>query len=72
MEKFTDPTWPLNTGTGVIAGTEYRYVKPIYIKNGCLVCHGDPLSENDPYGHPKEGYKEGDVRGGISVVLPLE
>lgn len=71
LKKFTAADWPLNQGYGVLAGGEYRYVKPLYIKKGCLVCHGLPIGEKDPYGHPKEGYQEGDVRGGISVALPV-
>ncbi|MEN8177195.1 MAG: DUF3365 domain-containing protein [Pseudomonadota bacterium] len=53
----------------------YRYVQPIYVKKNCLKCHGDP--EDAPaeviekYGAEKAfGYKEGDVRGVISVKLP--
>lgn len=71
LKKFEEPNWPLNQGFGVAAGNEYRYVKPLYIKKGCLPCHGFPVGENDPYGHPKEGYQEGEVRGGISVLLPI-
>ncbi|MCP4402057.1 MAG: DUF3365 domain-containing protein [bacterium] len=47
-----------------------RYAKSIYIEKGCLVCHGAPAGELDPYGHPKEGYEIGDIRGAISVALP--
>ncbi len=53
----------------------YRYAQPIYVKKACLKCHGEP--ENAPkeviekYGDQKAfGYKEGDVRGIISVQLP--
>lgn len=72
LEKFTENGWELNKGFGENAGQEYRYVKPIYIKKGCLTCHGDPVGEKGPYGHPKEGYKLNDIRGGISVMLPLQ
>ncbi len=68
--QFLTPGWELNKGVGVHANGEYRYVKPIYIKKGCLVCHGTPTGELGPYGHPKEGYETGDIRGGISVALP--
>ena len=41
-------------------GKEYlRLMKPVYAQAGCLDCHG------------QQGYKEGDVRGGVSVALPL-
>lgn len=71
LARFSAPDWELNAGYGVVSGQEYRYVKPLYIKKGCLPCHGLPVGEKDPYGHPKEGYQEGEVRGGISVILPL-
>ncbi|MCP4343771.1 MAG: DUF3365 domain-containing protein [Desulfobulbaceae bacterium] len=72
LDKFTAPGWELNKGHGDMVGKEYRYVKPIYIKKGCLACHGAPIGEKGPYGSPKEGYKLNDIRGGISVMLPLQ
>ncbi|MBI5893180.1 MAG: DUF3365 domain-containing protein [Deltaproteobacteria bacterium] len=50
----------------------YRYVQPLYIGKACLKCHGDPKGEKDIAGREKEGYKEGDVRGGISVIVPVK
>lgn len=38
----------------------YRYMAPLITKKNCLKCHA------------KQGYKEGDIRGGISVTLPFE
>ncbi len=70
LRKFTDPDWNLNEGVGNWEEGEYRFMKPVYIKKGCLGCHGDPIGELGPYGHAKEGYKVGDVRGGISVTMP--
>ena len=69
LEKFTAPGWEVNKGYGIVADGEYRYVKPIYIKKGCLKCHGTPIGEKGPYGHPKEGYATNDIRGGISISL---
>lgn len=37
----------------------YRLIRPMYIQTGCLQCHA------------RQGYKEGDVRGGVSVSIPL-
>ncbi len=48
-----------------------RYMLPIYIAKPCLACHGDPAGELDIAGRPKEGYKEGDLRGAISVTVPI-
>jgi general secretion pathway protein A len=48
-----------------------RYVIPLYITKPCLNCHGEPAGEIDISGRAKEGYKEGELRGAISVVVPL-
>jgi len=43
-----------------IEGQEFfRLMKPLVTKPGCLKCHA------------QQGYKEGDVRGGVSVSIPL-
>jgi len=36
-----------------------RLIRPLYVEQGCLKCHGD------------QGYELGDVRGGISVSVPV-
>jgi hypothetical protein len=36
----------------------FRYMAPLTVGNNCLSCHA------------KQGYKEGDIRGGISITLP--
>ncbi len=38
----------------------FQYMAPLYVEEACLKCHGH------------QGYKVGDVRGGISVILPME
>lgn len=40
-------------------GNQLRYMAPLMVKPACLSCHA------------KQGYKEGDVRGGISVSIPM-
>lgn len=37
-----------------------RLMKPLYAEEACLKCHGF------------QGYREGDVRGGVSVSVPLD
>ncbi len=37
-----------------------RYISPLYIEKACLKCHA------------KQGYKVGDVRGAISVTIPVD
>ncbi|MEA2073123.1 MAG: DUF3365 domain-containing protein, partial [Campylobacterota bacterium] len=39
---------------------ELRYIKPLIVRESCLKCHSH------------QGYKVGDVRGGISITLSLE
>ncbi len=43
-----------------LSGANYRYMAPLYVKNSCLKCHA------------KQGYKKGDIRGGISVTIPAK
>ena len=38
----------------------YRYIAPLYVEKACLKCHGH------------QGYKIGDVRGAISVSIPMD
>jgi general secretion pathway protein A len=49
-----------------------RYVVPLYVEKPCLPCHGEPAGEKDITGRIKEGYKEGDLRGAISVIVPIK
>lgn len=37
-----------------------RLMRPLLTEKGCLKCHA------------KQGYKEGDIRGGISVAIPMK
>lgn len=39
-------------------GTVFRYMAPLYVEESCLKCHAF------------QGYKKGEVRGGISVSIP--
>ncbi|MDW7675007.1 MAG: diguanylate cyclase [Bacillota bacterium] len=50
----------------------YRYAVPLYIEKECLECHGGPKGEIDITGNPKEGYKVGELRGIISITIPLD
>ena len=70
LTKISAAGWERNKGFGEQVGGAYRLAKPIYIKDACLTCHGDPVGEAAPYGHAKEGYKVGELRGAISVTIP--
>ena len=39
-------------------GSFFRYMAPLIVKDNCLKCHA------------KQGYRTGDIRGGISVTIP--
>jgi len=44
-----------------IEGEKYfRLMNPLFVKKSCLKCHGD------------QGYQIGDIRGGVSVSIPLK
>ena len=49
-----------------------RMMGPEYAAPTCLVCHGAPKGERNVAGTKKEGWKEGDFAGAISIVLPLK
>ena len=62
------------------AGSRLRYLRPLVIKTPCLNCHGDVesmqpelrsiLEERYP-DDQAVGYKEGDLRGAVSVTVDL-
>ena len=45
-------------GGGVLAGAVHRYMAPLMVKQACMKCH------------EVQGYRVGDIRGGISVSMP--
>lgn len=53
-------------------GKTLRVVMPIYYLKDCLTCHGEPKGDLDISGYPKEGHKEGDLAGAITVATPLD
>jgi signal transduction histidine kinase len=38
----------------------YRYIAPLYVEEACLECHSD------------QGYRVGDIRGAISISVPMD
>jgi len=76
LKKFEDPSYP-KTGDKILSemvegGKAVRVVLPLYYGKGCLTCHGEPKGEKDISGYAKEGFKEGDNGGAISVKLALK
>ena len=54
-------------------GKEFmRYAQPVRLTEDCLMCHGDPAGEKDPFGYRKEGMKAGDLRGAFAVKASTE
>jgi len=76
LEKFESKQLAGGKGHSQVANVNgkkaVRYVYPLYISQLCLSCHGDPAGELDVAGRKKEGYKIGDLRGAISVIVPIK
>ncbi len=75
LRLFSDPRHPKGQPyrkTTVLEGTPVlRILDPEYAASSCLYCHGTPRGERDITGGKKEGQKEGDLAGAISLVMPL-
>ncbi|MDX9715643.1 MAG: DUF3365 domain-containing protein [Dissulfurispiraceae bacterium] len=75
LKKFEAADW--QKGKSIVEETKLggrsvvRSMTPLYIAKSCLPCHGDPKGEIDISGRVKEGYKEGELRGAISTVVPI-
>lgn len=83
LQKFSDIRYPRGVGYGEVqkvGATDrlvYRYIYPLYIEPTCLKCHGDPATSptkdgKDITGYAMENYRLGEVRGGISLIFPIE
>lgn len=81
LTRFYEPSYPKGKGYGEEADQEgkrvYRFMLPLYIEKPCLKCHGDPATSptgdgKDIAGKPMENYQEGEVRGAISIIIPME
>lgn len=76
LKQFSDPGYPKGkeiVKTAAVGGKQMvRYMAPEYAAKSCLSCHGEPKGEKDITGMKKEGYKEGDLAGAISVAVPVQ
>ncbi len=73
LKKFADPGYP-RVGEKVISATvdggkSVRVMLPLFYLKGCLICHGEPKGERDISAYIKEGGKEGELGGALSVKL---
>lgn len=61
LEKFRDKKMmdvhEFGKGEG---GRLFRYITPLTVEEGCLECHA------------RHGYKVGDIRGGLSLEIPMD
>ncbi len=76
LKKFGDASYP-RQGEKIISetvegGKALRVMLPLFYGKACLSCHGEPKGQTDISGYKKEGAKEGDLGGAISVKLPLK
>jgi general secretion pathway protein A len=53
-------------------GRSIRVMLPLFYGKACLTCHGEPKGQRDISGYPREGGKEGDLGGAISVKISLK
>jgi hypothetical protein len=71
--KLGAPDWPkgqlFHAESKKNGRDAFRVLVPEYYKKGCLSCHGEPKGEIDITGYPKEGGREGELGGVISITL---
>ncbi len=75
MQKMGDPSFPRD-GEQILSevvneGKSLQVLLPLFYGKACLSCHGSPKGERDITGYPREGAKEGELGGAISVKLPV-
>lgn len=84
LESFQAPDYPKGTPITEVVTLDgkkiYHFIKPVYVNQLCLQCHGkkEDLDKNIreflEFNYPNDmatNYKEGEVRGGISVTIPV-
>lgn len=59
LQEFERGAEEISEFTEIDGKSYFRYMAPMIVKKGCLKCHGH------------QGYKVGDVRGGVSVSVPM-
>jgi Protein of unknown function (DUF3365) len=71
--KLLSPDWhrgqPYSAAVEFKGRSAFRVMVPEYYDSSCLSCHGSPKGELDITGYPKEGAKENELGGIISIVL---
>ncbi len=74
LEAFQkDPSLKEYSDRMVVDGKDMmRYAQAVRLTQDCLLCHGDPVGEKDPFGYAKEGMKVGDLRGAFAIKASTE
>ena len=67
----TQPASSASIREWIEEGQTLRMLIPIYYSHDCLACHGNPKGILDISGYPREGSREGDLAGAISVQIPV-
>jgi hypothetical protein len=72
-DRLLAANWPKGQLFAAVASSNgrpaFRVAVPEYYAASCLSCHGGPKGQIDVTGYPKEGGKEGDLGGVISITL---
>lgn len=75
LKLFSEPRHPKGQqyakATMLNGKPVYRLMDPEYAGASCLSCHGSPKGERDITGMRKEGWKEGDLAGALSITYPM-
>jgi general secretion pathway protein A len=76
LKTFAAPKYP-RQGEKIVSetvdgGKTIRVMLPLFYLKDCLSCHGEPKGEKDISGYMKEGGKEGDLGGAISVKIQVK
>ena len=76
LKQLNDASYPrqgdMILSETVEGGKAVRVLLPLFYGKACLGCHGEPKGQTDISGYKKEGAKEGDLGGAISVKLPAK
>jgi methyl-accepting chemotaxis protein len=74
LEAFArDPQLKEYSERGLDNGKDVmRYAQAVRLTPDCLLCHGDPKGEKDPFGRIKEGMQVGDLRGAFTIKASTE
>jgi diguanylate cyclase (GGDEF)-like protein len=60
LKKFESGLLEISEFSNQDGKNYYRFMAPLYVEQSCLLCHGF------------QGYRIGEVRGGISLSLPMD